>query len=418
MDLIKIYDMINNGRVEEGLEKLAALEKTASHQEKYDILQVYEELGLADKSKPIIDELIQHYPDETELYLIAAENAIDLDQEEDAIEWLLEIKEEDDNFLQAQMLLADLYQLQGLDEVAETRLLQALQKAPEEPVLLAGLGEYYLERGDFAKSIPYLKQAEQHGFQYPEGSLSLRLAEAYSATGQFEDAMKYYKTGLEEKREMNALFGYAYTALQVKDYELAAQKFEELKAMDYEYASLYPYLIQAYKHQKKWEAAFEAVQEGLKVDNFNDQLYVEAGIVQWSLENKELAEGYLKEALALNPANAEAASVLFSMWHRYEDYDNMIDLADHLQALGETDVLFEWNKARAYAGRDDLEEALPLFDKVYPELKENTVFLDEYGEVLLEMGYKEKAVLIWNQLLIEEPDNQAAALRIEELEQE
>ncbi len=59
--------------------------------------------------------------DEGELYILAAEIAIDLDEEEDAIEWLLEIKEEDSTFLQAQLLLADLYQLQGLDEVAEDK---------------------------------------------------------------------------------------------------------------------------------------------------------------------------------------------------------------------------------------------------------------------------------------------------------
>src|SRR5699024_3854265 len=107
----------------------------------------------------IIDELLMYYPQEGELYVFSSELLIDLGDEDGAIEQLSLISEDDEAFLQAQLLLADLYQMQSLDEVAEQKLLAEAKKAPEVIVISYGLGVFYLERGDYLKSIPYLKKA-------------------------------------------------------------------------------------------------------------------------------------------------------------------------------------------------------------------------------------------------------------------
>ncbi|WP_231686754.1 lipopolysaccharide assembly protein LapB [Bacillus sp. JCM 19034] len=146
----------------------------------------------------MLDELLLLYPDEGELYTFAAELLIDMDEEDEAIEMLNEIKEDDPVYLQAQLLLADLYQMQSLDEVAEQKLLNAVKKAPDEPIISYGLGEFYLSRGDYGKSIPYLKKAVHSGETIPDVYLELTLAEAYSATGQFEDALHYYQRGVKK----------------------------------------------------------------------------------------------------------------------------------------------------------------------------------------------------------------------------
>nr|WP_275899566.1 tetratricopeptide repeat protein [Bacillus piscicola] len=341
-----------------------------------------------------------------------------MDKEDEALEWLLEVGTEDESFVRAQMLLADLYQLQGLDEAAEQRLMKALERAPDEPVLIAGIGDFYLERGDFNKSIPYLKQTENKGFEYPEGSVELKLAEAYSATGEFESALHYYEKGLQDKTDAESLFGYGYTALQVHHYSLAARKLQELKEMDPDFLSLYPYLIRAYEELGEIENALETAEQGMKVDEFNDKLFLEAGKLQLSLGRKEKAEGNLREALSLNPNNTEAALILLSSWAEEEDYDEIKELMTYLRDLGEEDIRFQWYYGKALYAEDNLIEARQAFEEAAPAYKDNGDFLQEYGRLLLELGNREKAVSILKEAAQLSPADESLAELIMSLEED
>ncbi|UTW69741.1 tetratricopeptide repeat protein [Anaerobacillus sp. HL2] len=49
-----------------------------------------------------------------------------------------------------------------------------------------GLGEFYLSRGDYLKSIPYYKRALPYQNELDGTNIALRLAEALSASGDFE----------------------------------------------------------------------------------------------------------------------------------------------------------------------------------------------------------------------------------------
>ncbi|RSL33800.1 hypothetical protein D7Z54_08910 [Salibacterium salarium] len=414
--LESVMETIQKGDAEKGLKMLDELEGRADHQEKYDIAQLYDELGRPDKAKPIVEELISNYPDEGELLTIAAELAVDLDQEEEAIEWLLEVKKEDEVFIRAQMLLADLYQLQGLDEVAETKLKTALQEAPEEPVLLAGLGDYYLERGDFSKSIPYLKQAERLGFEFPEGSLDLRLAEAYSSTGEFEDALSYYERGIKEKKEPHSLFGYGYTALQIGEYQTAIKQLEALKDMDPEFVTLYPYLIRAYEGMENYDKALQVTENGLSVDEYNDVLYVEAGKLQMALGNESVAEDRLKEAISLNPSNIEAVYTILELWNKQEDFDSVIEMVTYLKEIGEDDPRFDWYYGKAMWEMEDFENANQAYEGIRTVYTENEDFLEDYGRLLLEQGFRSDALAYFKQAASLQSANETLQELITDLE--
>src|SRR5690554_5666978 len=134
------------------------LSKTADDELKRTITELYYELGLVDRALQLVEELMFHYPDHGELFAFAAECYMELGQEDEALELLQEIHENDPAFVQAQLLLADLYQNQGMDEVAEQKLLRAEKLTKGEPIILYGLGEFYLSRGDYQQSIPYLKK--------------------------------------------------------------------------------------------------------------------------------------------------------------------------------------------------------------------------------------------------------------------
>ncbi|WP_332693303.1 tetratricopeptide repeat protein [Halalkalibacter lacteus] len=387
----KAIQNIETGKVEQGLNELARHEKGADHQVKFDIAEIYQELGHIEKAKKIVDELLILYPDEGSLYAFAAELLIDMDKEDEAIELLLEIKEDDPTFVQAQVLLADLYQMQSLDEVAEQKLLLAQMKAPNEVIISYGLGEFYLERGDYIKSIPHLKKAVHSGEHIPNVHLGLLLAEAYSATGQFEDALEYYREGIKENFDPNALFGYGFTAYQMGDMVLAIEQLEALMTLDPDYSSLYTYLAKAYEAEGRSDDAIETLEKGMKVDEYNESLYVHAGKLSFKRQKPTEGEGFLRKVIALNPSNVEAVQTLAAYLKHTESFEELLELMEHMRDYGEEDTLYTWYEATALKEDDDYDKAFKRYKEIEKTYVEDVDFLEEYGYFLLEYGRREEA---------------------------
>lgn len=403
-EIEKAIAAIELGDVDKGLGDLKQLLKRADHQSKYDIAQVFHELGHVEQAKEIIDELMMLYPDEGSLNALAAELLIDMDQEDEAIELLQDITEDDEAFLQAQLLLADLYQMQSLDEVAEQKLLLAFKKAPDEMIISYGLGEFYLERGDYVKSIPYLKKAVHSGEEIKDIHLELRLAEAYSASGQFEDALIYYQRGLKNHLEPHALFGYGFTAYQLEDMVLAIEQFEALKALDPDFSTVYPYLAKAYEAEGRVDDALETLKAGMSVDEFNESLYIHAAKLSFKKNTAIDGEAFLRQAIAMNPSNVEAVHTLAAFLKHEEMFEELLDLMKHMKEYGEEDVLYTWYEATALKEQDHYDEAYTLYMEIEGQLQEDVDFLEEYGYFLLEYGQRARAKQIFSELLKLQPE--------------
>lgn len=391
IELTKAISLIEKGEMTKGLEHLHKANEIADHETKFSIAELYYELGLVDLAKGIVEELLMLYPNEGELYTFMAELLIDLNEEDEAIEMLLEIKEDDVAYAQGQLLLADLYQLQGLDEVAEGKLLNALKKVPDEPVVLFGLGEFYLSRGDYLKAIPYYKRALPYQEELDGTNIALRLAEAYSGSGYFEEALTYYEDGISDQAPVDAHFNYGYTAFQVGKYPLAITHFEKVIDMDESYSSVYPYLGEAYEEEGKIHEARKIFTKGIEIDEFNEALYVQGAKV--SLNNGYIDEGEqnLRKVLAINPSNYEAANMLASLLKKEERFIELEELMTFLKDQGEEDPTFDWFLATAKHHLDE-EGVIPLFEQVEEPLSHDSDFFEEFGQVLVENGYKEKGI--------------------------
>ncbi|MDY7222240.1 tetratricopeptide repeat protein [Halalkalibacterium halodurans] len=409
-------EKIESGQVTEGLTALEEAAKTANHEMKYTVAETYYELGHLDKAQAIIDELLMLYPDEGGLYTFAAEILIDLNKEDEAIEMLNEIKEQDPAFLQAQLLLADLYQLQSLDEVAEQKLLKAYEVAPDEPIISFGLGEFYLERGDYIKSIPHLKRAKHGGLTNDQVNVSLKLAEAYSGSGQFEEALPHYDEGLKQKLDPHGLFGYGYTAYLLGDYVLAIEQFQALKALDPDFTTLYPYLAKALEGENRLEEAMDVLKEGMIVDEYNETLYVHAGKLSFKMQQPSKGEAFLRKTIALNPANVEAVRTLAAYLKHEGRFEALVELIEHVKGYGEEDPLFTWYEAAALKEGDQFKKAYELYQEISVAFSEDPDFLEEYGDFLLEYGDRAKALEQYRAALTVDPHRLHVKERIYELE--
>ncbi|MCT8138905.1 tetratricopeptide repeat protein [Anaerobacillus sp. CMMVII] len=414
--LKKSLQFIEEGKMEEALALLQQVNATGDHETKYSVAEIYYELGLVDLAKAIIEELLLLYPDEGELYTFMAELLIDLDEEDEAIEILLEIKESDPVFVQGQLLLADLYQLQGLDEVAEQKLLSAEALVPDEPVVLFGLGEFYLFRGDYLKSIPYYKRVLPFQEELDGTNIALRLAEAYSASGAFEEALTFYEKGISDDSPIDAHFGYGYTAFQIGEYTTAIAHFEKVIDMDESYSSVYSYLGEAYEEEGKIYEALQIFKKGIEIDEFNEALYVQGARV--SLNNGYIDEGesYLRKVLAINPSNFEGAKMLASLLKKEERFEDLQELINFLKEQGEEDPLFDWFLATAKRNLDDDPNVIENYEEIFEQLSYDSDFLEEFGQVLLENGFLKKAINIFEMALKLDPSKDELKQLLFELE--
>lgn len=398
--------LIENGQHEEGLQKVEKLSGKADDETKRTIAELYYELGLVDRALPLVEELMFNYPENGELFAFAAECYSELGREDEAVEMLNEIDESDPAFIQSQLLLADIYQNQGLEEVAEQKLLQAEKLAPEEPVIQFGLGEFYLNRGDYHHSIPYFKKVI-HQNKLPEDhplNPALRIAEAYGATGQFEEALEYYEKGLQKEESSDGLFGYGYTALQVDDYETAVKQFTKLKETDPDYTTLFPYLAKALRSLNRMEDALEVLKEGISRDEYNEELYLEMARLQFSAGNGKEGQNYLEKVIAINPSNVSAVQELLLYFREEEMYDETIDLVTFLHDYGEYDPFFERYKGKALYENDRLEEAAEAYKNALEAFEEDETLLEEAAYANLEAGRKDSGISYLKKLLSLQPD--------------
>jgi tetratricopeptide (TPR) repeat protein len=392
-------ELVENGEVEKGLNELSKLLPQATDDEKYSISEAYYQLGFLEEAKALLISLLGIYPNESELLLLLAEIHIDLDEEEQAIELLGEVDEEDNEFPRALLLLADLYQMQGLDEVAEQKLLKAKLLLPNNPIIQFALGEFYSGRGNYKQSIPYYEDVIKLEDHIGDINVHLRLAECYAATGLFEEAFTHYEKGLKEKVEIDSLFGYACAAYQAENYKTAINKLLELKDMDPAYSPLYLVLAKAYEAEELIVEAHETIQDGMKIDEHNKELYIHGGKLAMKVGNYEQAKNLLIKARELDNESVEAAFLLSRIYINEGNYEEVVAIVETAIENGDEDPQMIWDLAIAKKELEEFSNALKHYRSAYTFFKDQPDFLEEYGRLLLEEGLKQEALVQFKLLL-------------------
>jgi tetratricopeptide (TPR) repeat protein len=404
--LIEAINLVNKGETEEGLNLLSNIQPTLHDEEKLHLAEQYYQWGIVDKAYEIIEELHFLYPEETQITLFLAELFLDLEKEEEAIDLLNTITADHEAYPQALLLLADLYQMQGLAEVSEQKLQEAKQLLPNEPIIDFALGELYFHQGKYKHAIPYYEFVMKEQATSISGIyIGHRLAECLSATGEFEKSLDYYKQAVIEHEDLHTLFGYGFTAFQGGFYKTAIQQFTKLKEADPHFSSLYLYLAKSYEHEGLLSESLETVQDGIKVDEYNKELYLFGGKVAIKSGRMEDAETLLRETLAIDPGHIEAAITLTHIFFQDERYDDVIDLISESKRYGEEDPQFEWNLARAYHQKEEYDQALNHYQLAYNSFKDQREFLHEYGYFLMEEGKRGEAKEIFERILKQDPSN-------------
>ncbi|EEL17883.1 hypothetical protein bcere0016_14670 [Bacillus cereus 95/8201] len=402
---------IENGEAEKGLQLLKEQLKIANDEERYDIARYYHTLGFTDEALSITEDLRLLYPEESEFTVFLAELYIDLDKEDEAIEVLHDIPENDDLYVQSLLLVADLFQMQGFDDVAEQKLLKAKEMMPDEPVITFGLAELYSSKGEEQKAITYYESLLAEHKVMGGVVIALRLGETLSAIGNWEEAISYYEAGLEEQKDIHSLFGYAFTLYQGEEYQRAIGAWQELKELDPEYASLYMYLAKSYEKEGMLQESYETLHEGIKVDELSVPFYVELANIAAKLGKIAEAEEVLQKALELDPGHLGATLKYAYILKEQEKYEELIAVVERAIDSGEPDTQLLWDLAFAKKQLEMYSDALKHYESAYTSFKNHPDFLEEYGYFLLEEGMRKEAKEVFTQLIQLDPTQ----IHIEEL---
>lgn len=399
--IMEAVRLMEKNKTKEAMDLLESHVPIADEDEKFTIAELYIQWGIYPEASYILQDLLQRYPDESELRVMLADIYIELDDDEQAINLLNEIKSDDPAYMQTLIQLADLYQAQGLFEVAEQKLLTAKQLDPEEALVDFALAELAFSTGEYQKAITYYEKILPKTNELANISINDRLAEAYAASGEYELALTYFQE--LESENPDTLFKYGFTAAHANRNDIAIKAWEHVVEIDPHYLSVYYELAKAYETEERTSEAYETINRGLQLDDFNKELYFYAANLAHQVNKNDESEQYIREAVAIDPDYKEAVLFLIELLKVQEKYDEVRELIVGIKELGADDPLYDWELARAFNEIELFKDALNQYGEAYNRLSQDSDFLKEYGYFLTEEGRTEKAIAIFQKYLEIQP---------------
>lgn len=385
-----IIEELEHGHTSEALAALEQLEKTGTDEDRLAVADLYIELGLSDRAVDLLAPLYVEYAGNAGVALLLAECYIDLDREEEAISVLEQVDTSDMEYgPRSLVLLADLYQSQGLDEVALAKLKEARNLAPEEPLLAYGLAELYMTLGAFDQAVPLFAEIAERPELRAELPLDALYAESLAMTGQFEDAIPLYERAVAERSDLHTLFGLAMTAHRVGQHQKAVETFQQLIAQDPDYTSAYVPYAESQAELGLTKEALNVIKQGMERDDYNDELRTMEALFLLKLGDRTGSVQALREALALNPESIVAAERLLSLLAEDEDHEAMIETISAIEEHVTAPIL-TWYRARALYALEEYTQAMENYAIVEGAFTEDALFLKEYGFALVEEGRREE----------------------------
>lgn len=408
----QMIEALQNNALEEAQELfIEALEKDQP-EELYVLADTLYQLGFLAETKAIYEHLLIDFSHDDELKIGLAEIAIEEDDIDGAMDWLMAIEEESPAYPQALLVSADLYQVQGLYEVSEQKLLLAKELLPDEPILTFALAELYFVMGKYAQAIYGYEELSEAGLGEISGiNLAQRIGSAYSAVGDFEQAIPYLELAEKENETTDLLFELGFTYLQNKEYRRASETLFKLKELDPSYTSLYPYLAKSLEEENQLDRATEVIREGLRADQYNPELFYYAADLFLKLGDEEQGEYYYQESLELNPDNETVQLALINLYLKQERFSEAVVKIEIALENEEADAQFYWSLALAQEGLENYAKAAEAYQTAYPSFTRNKDFLKAYALFLREEGALELTKeVIEKYLEIESSDEEMIAI--------
>ena len=357
---------------------------TDSEEELLDLADYLESIGFFPQAKRIFEKLAPDYPAS---YISLAAIASDDGDLEQAFAYLEEIQPDSDWYVAALLAKADLYQLEGLPDVAREKLAQAAELT-DEPLVTFGLAEIDLELGDFSQAIKEYAQLDNRTiFEQTGVSTYQRIGVCYASLGKFAAAIEFLEKAVELEYDDATVYELATILADQEEYQKANLYFKQLDTLSPDFEGYeYGYALSLHAEHRTAEALTLA-QQGLAKNPFETRLLLLASQLSYELHDEKAAENYLLQAQEDADDLEEIALRLTTLYLEQERYEDILEFAEQ-----EVDnALTRWNLARAYQALENMEKAEELYNQLARELQDNPEFLEQYVYLLRELGRFEEA---------------------------
>ena len=154
-----------------------------TEEELLELADYLESIGFSPQASEFMKKLAPHYP---EAYISLAQIASEDGQVEESFAYLEEITSDNDWYVTALLVKADLYQMEGLPDVAREKLAETKQLS-DEPLVTFGLAEIDFELGHFNQAIKVCWLRQSYIYEQTGVSLSA-VGVSYASFGKFEVA--------------------------------------------------------------------------------------------------------------------------------------------------------------------------------------------------------------------------------------
>ena len=350
----------------------------------YELATYLEGIGFYPQAKEIYLKIVEDFP---EVHLNLAAIASEYGQIEEAFAYLEEIQADSDWYVSALALKADLYQMEGLTDVAREKLLEALSYS-EDPLLILGLAELDSELENYQEAIQGYAQLDNRSIYEQTGiSTYQRIGFAYAQLGKFETATEFLEKALELEYDDLTAFELASLYFDQEEYQKAVLYFKQLDTISPDFEGYEYGYSQALHKEHQVQEALRIAKQGLEKNPFETRLLLAASQFSYELHDAIGAENYLLTAKEDAEDTEEILLRLATIYLEQERYEDILDL----QSEEPENLLTKWMIARSYQEMDDLDTAYGLYQELAGDLKDNPEFLEHYIYLLRELGYFEEA---------------------------
>ncbi|HGQ1086259.1 TPA: tetratricopeptide repeat protein [Streptococcus pneumoniae] len=350
----------------------------------YELATYLEGIGFYPQAKEIYLKIVEDFP---EVHLNLAAIASEDGQIEEAFTYLEEIQADSDWYVSSLALKANLYQLEGLTDVAREKLLEALTYS-EDSLLILGLAELDSELENYQAAIQAYAQLDNRSIYEQTGiSTYQRIGFAYAQLGKFETATEFLEKALELEYDDLTAFELASLYFDQEEYQKATLYFKQLDTISPDFEGYEYGYSQALHKEHQVQEALRIAKQGLEKNPFETRLLLAASQFSYELHDASGAENYLLTAKEDAEDTEEILLRLATIYLEQERYEDILDL----QSEESENLLTKWMIARSYQEMDDLDTAYEHYQELIGDLKDNPEFLEHYIYLLRELGHFEEA---------------------------
>ncbi|WP_057491032.1 tetratricopeptide repeat protein [Streptococcus orisasini] len=362
------------------------------------LAEYLQSIGFYPQAKEIYLQLQSDFP---EVNINLAQIASEDGEIDEAFLYLDVISPDSPHYLEALLVKADLYDAEGLTDVAREKMLEA-SRISQDPLVIFGLAEIEMSLELFQDAIKHYAQLDNREILEATGvSTYERIGRAYAGLGKFEAAIEFFEKAIEIEFDDQTVFETAVLLYDQEEYQRANLYFKQLDTINPDFAG-YEYIYARSLHaEHKTDEALRLLQQGLSKNAFDSRLLLLASQLSYEEHDKKAAEDYLLKALDVAEDDEEILMRLSNLYLEEERFEDVV----HLDNQTIDNILTKWNIAKAYQALEKDEKALELYDDLAVDLADNPEFLKDYIYILREFGYHDKMASLAEKYLQLVPDD-------------